>query len=226
MNKKEVIILQHVSNENAGTILDHLIAKHTPYRVLCLYEKECVLPGIGSIKSVISLGGPMNVYEEDKYPFLKQEDTFIKNIVQNEIPFLGICLGAQLLAKALNARVYKANKPEIGWSDVVLTEKAKQDALLGHVSDEKLHVLQWHEDTFDLPEGATHLASSADVYNQAYCTKGLFYGFQFHIEVNRSMLTEWFRNNPDLSQILSTYNAYSKKLNQTADQLYSRFFSL
>ena len=147
MNKKEVIILQHVSNEHAGTILDYLTTEKTPYRVLRLYEKNSALPDADSVRCVISMGGPMNVYEEDKYPFLRQEDAFIKSIVQHKIPFLGICLGAQLLAKALNARVYKANKPEIGWSNVVLTRKAGQDALLGRIS-EKLRVLQRHEGTF------------------------------------------------------------------------------
>ena len=109
---------------------------------------------------------------------------------------------------------------------MVLTKAAERDALLGHVSGEKLRVLQWHEDTFDLPEGAVHLASSSGVHNQAYRYKDFCYGFQFHVEVNRPLLAEWFQNNRGLVKILSDYDAYSKKLSQITAQIYDNFFSL
>ena len=225
MSDKTVLILQHVPNENAGTILDYLKSRSIPHRAIPLYEKDAVLPESNSVGAVIVMGGPMNVYEEDKHPFLKREDAFIKKVIQQRIPYLGVCLGAQLLAKAMGARVYKASTPEMGWGDVALTPQAAQDELFGQVQGKKLRVLQWHEDTFDLPKGAVLLASSKEVPHQAYCCDGLFYGFQFHVEANRPMLEDWFKNRSDLDDILIEFDGYSKKLTQITDRIYSSFFT-
>src|SRR3989338_632456 len=185
---KTTIILQHVPNENAGTILAFLKEKKMPYVTVHLYEKNYVFPSLDSVRSVIVMGGPMNAYAEDKYPFLREENNFIKEVIKNGIPYLGICLGAQLLAKALDAKVYKGVQPEIGWDTVDLTDEAVTCRLFQGLEQRKsLKVLQWHEDTFDLPQGSVHLAYSRIVPNQAFCYKNLFYGLQFHIEVNRAM---------------------------------------
>jgi GMP synthase (glutamine-hydrolysing) len=136
------------------------------------------------------LGGPMNVYEEDKFPFLKAENSFLKEIVAKEIPFLGICLGGQLLAKACGAQVSKSSEKEVGWGTVKLTSAAKQDELFRNLPH-KLPVYQWHEDTFALPEGAVHLASSEGCPHQAFRIGNDAYGLQFHSEVTSDMEREW-----------------------------------
>ncbi len=223
---KEVLILEHVSTEKAGTILPFLREHGVPYREIPLYEKETRLPSVDSARAVIVMGGPMNVNEEERHPFLEAEDAFLKEAIEKNVPILGICLGAQLLAKALGARVYKAERPEIGWDDVRLTEDASADRFLGVVRSESLKVLQWHEDTFDLPKESTLLGSSAAVPNQAFRHKGLFYGLQFHVEVDRLMLEGWFEKHVDRARILAEYDAYRPDLERITERLYGAFLRL
>jgi GMP synthase (glutamine-hydrolysing) len=136
------------------------------------------------------MGGPMNVYEEERYPFLKREDLFIKEAIQRGKPVLGICLGSQLIAKALGARVFKAPAKEIGWFDVSLTEEGSRD-LLFRAFPEFFPVFQWHEDTFDIPRGAKLLATSDSVPHQVFRYAENAYGLQFHLEVTEVMVREW-----------------------------------
>ena len=222
---KEILILEHVPNEKAGTILDFLRARKIPFHEIPLYRNDYSFPDLDSVHAVVAMGGPMNVYEEDKFPFLIEENDFIRRVVKAGIPYLGVCLGAQLLAKALGARVYKARQPEVGWGDIHFSPAAKKDKLFGSLASQGLRVLQWHEDTFDLPENAVHLASSAVVPNQAYCVDGLFYGFQFHVEASRAMLEDWFKERPDLEPILSEFDIYKEELNKITDKIYRNFFS-
>ncbi len=226
MGAKEVVILQHVASENAGTILDHLKHAKIPFRSVELFKKSYTLPELENIRALVVMGGPMNVYEEDQYPFLKEEDRYIRNALKKGVPYFGVCLGSQLLAKALDTKVYKAAREELGWDHVALTPSASSDRLLGPLGLKKLKVLQWHGDTFDLPIGAVHLASSAIVPHQAYSVEGRFYGFQFHIEVDRRMLEEWFKDRKDLSNILSEYDAYKDELGRLTEKIYTSFFSL
>lgn len=232
---KKVYILEHVPSEKAGTILDFLKKKRIPYQEVQLFRghvpkgtcpRTFKFPDIEKARALIVMGGPMNVYEEAKYPFLKAENKYIQEAILRGIPYLGICLGSQLLAKALGAKVYKAKKEEIGWDAVDLTSRVKDDPFFKGYSGKKLKVLQWHGDTFDLPHGAVRLATNPVVPNQAYCVAGLFYGLQFHVEVNRPMLETWFKKHLDLKQILSEYDRYKPKLKTITERLYRNFFSL
>lgn len=191
-----------------------------------LYAGESLPQNFNSVRAVISMGGPMNVYEEEKYPFLKDENYFIQKTVQAKVPFLGICLGAQLLAKALGARVHKATEPEIGWCTIDLTTQGAKDTLFAGLKENRLRVLQWHEDTFDLPKGSVLLASTVAVLHQAYAAQGLFYGFQFHVEVNRPILENWFKDHELKDRMLSEYDFYRNKLDDMAKALYRNFFQL
>ncbi|MCE2453800.1 MAG: type 1 glutamine amidotransferase [Nitrospinae bacterium] len=117
-------------------------------------------------KAVVVLGGPMGVYEAEKYPWLADELRFLGGAIRAGVPVYGLCLGAQLMAAALDARVYPGEgKKEIGWFPVDLTPEAQGDPLLGD-EEASFPVFQWHGDTFDIPEGAVHLASSARYPNQ------------------------------------------------------------
>jgi GMP synthase (glutamine-hydrolysing) len=226
MGSKEVLILQHVANENAGTILDFLKREKIPYRQVRLFEPGYELPPHSSVRALVVMGGPMNVYEEVLHPFLAEEDRYIREALRRGIPYLGVCLGSQLLAKALDAKVYKAEQEEIGWDDVKLERGAASDALLGPLGLEKLKVLQWHGDTFDLPKGAVHLASSGPVPNQAYSVDGRSWGLQFHVEVDRAMIEDWFKKREDLPKMLAEYDSYRQRLEALTDKMYRAFFSL
>jgi len=221
----KVFILKHVANEDAGTILDFLKKEKIPYAGVNLYAGE-VLPVLDRIRALVIMGGPMNVYEEEKYPFLKEETVFLNKAIGAKIPCLGICLGSQLLAKSLGKRVYKASQPEIGWSEVLLTQEARNDEIFSSLGRERLKVLQWHEDTFDLPDGAVHLASSAIVKNQAFRFGDRVYGLQFHVEVNKVMLEDWFKKSPELPKILAEYESYRQKLDSLTEAFYGKFFEI
>jgi len=184
-----VLIIKHVDIEGPGLIEHCLKQKAVPHRIICLETGE-PLPGPSGFTHIVLLGGPMNVYEEDRYPFLKSEDLFIKEAIQRGKHVLGICLGAQLIAKALGARVTKSPVKEIGWSEVSLTEEGLKDPLFSALP-KAFPVFQWHEDTFEIPRWGTLLATSPDVPNQAFQYGDNAYGLQFHLEVTMDMIREW-----------------------------------
>lgn len=187
---KEILIIKHIDIEGPGTIGEFLQNTSWCIRTLDLSKDRLSPQPLENIEAIISLGGPMNVYEEDKYPFLKEEDAFLKMALKEEVPILGICLGAQLLAKALGARVIKTSVPEIGWHKITLTADGEEDALFEGLSGE-LDVFQWHEDTFDIPAGAALLAASDSCQNQAFKWGKNAYGLQFHVEVTPEMVESW-----------------------------------
>ena len=186
-----VLIVKHIEIEGPGLIEDCLINGKIPYRVLNL-EIHPRFPGMDDFTHIILLGGPMNVYEEDRYPFLKPEDLFIKEAVQRGKRILGICLGAQLIAKALRAKVYKAAVKEIGWYDISVTGEGAKDPLFSFLP-KSFPAFQWHGDTFDLPPAGKLLAASSPVRNQAFRYGENAYGLQFHLEVVEGMIQEWMK---------------------------------
>lgn len=218
-----VFILKHVPNEGAGTISDYLSQNKIPFVNANLYEGDG-LPEAVDVRCAVIMGGPMNVYEEEKHPFLKEEDVFIRRLLDKNIPVLGICLGSQLIAKASGAKVMRAPVEEIGWDTVHLTAQALKDPLFSRVDGPALKVLQWHGDTFELPKNAVLLAESPAVKHQAYRLKDNVYGLQFHLEIDRPMLENWFKNREDRDLILKEYEAYKPKLAKITNHIYSNFF--
>jgi GMP synthase-like glutamine amidotransferase len=132
----------------------------------------------------------MNVDDVDRYPYLADEVQWIQTAVASGMPVLGICLGSQLLAKALGARVYPNGTKEIGWYSIELTPAAADDILFGACQPTET-VFQWHGDTFDLPAGAVLMASSAACRHQAFRFGRSAYGLQFHLEVSAEMIESW-----------------------------------
>lgn len=130
----------------------------------------------------------MNVYDDGKHPFLADETAFLREAMRAGVPVLGICLGAQLVARASGARIYRAPLGETGWGTVSLTRAGREDPVTGSLP-EVLPVLQWHEDTFGLPEQGVLLASSTACPHQAFRV-GKAWGLQFHVEVERGMLAD------------------------------------
>ena len=186
-----VLIVKHVDSEGPGSIEVHLEKEKVPCQILNL-ERSNHFPKLDDLTHIILLGGPMNVYEEDQYPFLRQEDLFIKEAIQRGKRILGICLGAQLIAKALRAKVYKAPVKEIGWYDLSLTEEGRADPLFSRFP-RTFSAFQWHGDTFDLPNAGKRIVTSSPVPNQAFRYGENAYGLQFHPEVTEELIEQWMK---------------------------------
>lgn len=184
-----ILILKHIGIEGPGTLGDFLEQNNWQTKTIELENGEA-LPSLDDCEAIISLGGPMNVYEEEKYHFLKDEDKFFKKAINKEIPILGICLGAQILAKACGAKVKKAPSQEVGWYKVDLTDKGRADSLFDDCASE-LTVFQWHEDTFEAPKESLLLAESNSCPNQAFKVGRCAYGLQFHVEVTAQIIESW-----------------------------------
>lgn len=186
----KILVFQHVAHEILGT-LDPLL-RGAGFRIKYVnFERyPDAEPSLEGYEGLIVLGGPMNVGEVEEYPFLETEVRLIKEAIERDFPILGVCLGSQLLAKALGSRVTKNSEKEIGWYDVSPSEEGMSDTLLSHFSGVE-KIFQWHGDTFELPDGAVRLASSPLCRNQAFRLEDKIYGFQFHLEVDEPMIERW-----------------------------------
>lgn len=211
-------------------MVDLLAENNWTWKTIHAYQRDHVFSNLLDADLIIILGGPMSIYDEACPSFIKDEIDFIHQALIKEIPMLGICLGAQLIAAAAGARVYHAKQPEIGWYKVGLTEKGTQDPLFKE-SPNLFPVFQWHQDTFDIPVGAIHLVSSEPVCNQAFRIGDLVYGLQFHLEVTREMIQNWLRDDNELSRagiskhkILMGMDIYLPQGQSLAKSFFNRFF--
>lgn len=191
---KKILMLKHINIEGGGTIEDYLKLKGWKIDIRELQDGDA-LPSKLDYDAIVILGGPMNVYEEDKYPFLKDEDKLIKEAIKKNMPTLGICLGAQLIVKAGGAKVTKnivrqVHQKEIGWYKITLTDAGKKDPVFKGLGED-FDVFQWHGDTFGIPENGTLLANAELCTNQALRVGKNIYGLQFHMEVTEDMIYEW-----------------------------------
>ena len=185
-----ILVFQHVTAEPLGT-LDPLIRRRGHRVKFVNFERDPgARPGLDRYRGLIVLGGPMNVEDRDSRPHLQTEIDVIGDAIAQGKPVLGICLGAQLLAHALGARIQRHRCSEIGWYDVATTDHGRDDPVLAPLGA-ALPVFQWHGYTFDLPAGAVHLARTATCENQAFRHGTNAYGFQFHLEVNKPLIERW-----------------------------------
>ena len=178
----EVCVLRHVACEGIGTIADALRDRAIGWREICTHDGDAVPVEIGDASGLIVMGGPMGVYDTDRYPFLRDEMHLIKDALRREVPVLGICLGSQLLASVLGATVRGGKQKEIGWYPVSLTDVAAVDGLWKGMGPSFM-AFHWHGDVFDLPRGAIPLASSDLTECQAFRHGAHAYGLLFHMEV-------------------------------------------
>lgn len=219
-----VLIIMHDPAEGAGTLEEYLTAKKVSTRTIKLFNRERLPLNGAGLDGVISMGGPMNVYDEANYPFLKEEAEFLRQILTLGIPVLGICLGAQMIAKAGGAAITKASQKELGWNKVSLTEAALDDPLFRGLP-KQLSVFQWHEDTFALPVESELLATSSVCYHQAFRYRHA-YGLQFHIEVTPQMLAAWFDASPEGKVMADSMNEIECAYVKQAFRIYRNFLEL
>ena len=221
---------QHVPFEGLGNIEDWISAKRHSLSSTRFYNKE-VPPNLDDIDWLIVMGGPMGAYDENVYPWLAAEKRFIGQAINRGLKVLGICLGAQLIAAALGAKVYPNAHKEIGWFPINITEEGHTSALFRGLPAEIL-VFHWHGDTFDLPSGAKHLAETIACKNQAFSYKNHVLALQFHLDVKKDNIEEWMQNGTnelvvapyiqDTKQMLAQDNQFTvieKYMRQILDNL-------
>jgi len=223
-----VLILQNVTSGGPGTMADHLASANASFTIIDLEQGQS-FPDVHSYSHVVIMGGPMAVYEMDRTSYLRDEALFIEKAVRAHKQVLGVCLGAQMLAHILGARVYPGGAKEIGWYDVALTEEGMHDGCMAGLAvdgGKTAQVFQWHGDTFDLPQGAVRLASSELFPNQAFRYSDRVYALQFHIEVTPGIVGRWLKSEKGIDLPLidkrtqEIYGPYRKR----AEGFYRRFF--
>jgi GMP synthase (glutamine-hydrolysing) len=183
------LVLQHISCEPPGAFEDVLLERGATIHRVELDEGD-PLPDWREFDLIVAMGGPMSVNDEDEHPWLVAEKRLIREAVEAGVGYWGACLGVQLLAASLGARVYAGPTPEVGVLGVTLTDEGTDDPVFAGLPRE-LPTLQWHGDTFDLPGGAVRLAESPAYPNQAFRYGRAAYGVQFHVEVTPEMAREW-----------------------------------
>jgi GMP synthase (glutamine-hydrolysing) len=182
------LVLQHIACEPPGVFEDVLRERQAELHRVELDEGDR-LPDWREFDAIVAMGGPMSATDDDELPWLAGEKRLIAEAVAADTPFWGVCLGVQLLAASLGARVYAGPKPEVGLLPVTLTPEGRSDRVFSALPSEVV-TLQWHGDTFDLPEGSVRLAGSPAYPNQAFRVRRA-YGVQFHLEVSGEMAAEW-----------------------------------
>jgi GMP synthase (glutamine-hydrolysing) len=198
---KTAVVLQHTPSEGPGRLADLLAARDIRCDVLPIYRKGVTVPAsLGDDQLLISMGGPMSVADAERpgFRYLADELALLRGLVARDAPVLGICLGSQMLAAAAGARVYPNTRPgpdgapvparEVGWGPVDFV--APDEPALAGLAAREL-VLHWHGDTFDLPPGAVHLASTPVCRHQAFRLGRRQFGLQFHCELGRDAVADW-----------------------------------
>jgi GMP synthase-like glutamine amidotransferase len=224
-------VFQNEECEHLGVFSKILNENNISYQYIKLYEEE-EIPNLNDYSAIIILGGPMNVYEERKYPFLKKENSSIKEALKINKPMLGICLGAQIIARAAGAKVYPAKRKEIGWFTLNLTTGGIENDVFRGL-ERQFTVFQWHGDTFDIPSGSIKLAKSNLFPNQAFSIGKTIYALQFHLEVTKKMILEWvnryedelvtLKEEVDPDKMLKSSEHHIQPLNNHAFLLFSNF---
>lgn len=228
----KVLVLQHIACEPPAAYEDELLARDAEI-VRVMVDRGDALPELDGFAGVIAMGGPMGAYEDDRLPWLAHEKQLIRSAFEAGVPVWGVCLGAQLLAASLGAKVAPGAEPEIGVLPVHRRPEADADPVFS-VLPKRFLALQWHGDTFALPEGGVLLASSDAYENQAFAV-GPAYGLQFHIEIGAELAREWghvpayadslerIMGKGALRRLLAEVQSHEDSMRQLARELFARW---
>jgi GMP synthase-like glutamine amidotransferase len=228
---RTLYVLQHVPYEHPGTILDWARERTLSVQVIKLYDgKSC--PVVSTSDLLLVMGGPMGVFDDDDYPWMRDEKQVIKDATRYNVPTLGICLGAQLIAHVLGADVRRNLYQEIGFFPITLTLAAVNDALF-HQVPKIFTPFHWHGDTFMIPAGAVRIAGNDACMNQGFIGPGNVMGLQFHLEADKRLIGEWTNRLPqtaepphvqNIDQILTAACRQSAQNTLILHTLLDRFF--
>ena len=229
----EVLILQHAACEHAGNIAAALRRANRRSAIIELFAGQSVPDGIDSYTGLIVMGGPMSVYEAEEFPFIRDELGLITQALQRNKPILGVCLGSQMLAAALGAKVYPGVKKEIGWYEVSRLPGAGGDALFDALPDSFM-AMHWHGDIFNLPAGAVPLLRSDLTPVQAFRFGSNAYGLLCHLELTYPQIDRMAQEfDVELEQagiaghdILRQWPAFGASLERLGGELFSRWVAL
>ena len=228
---KPILIIQNCKIESPGTIRNYLNEHSLPYQIIHTYNNHD-FPPIDSISSVINLGCPHSASTYESVPYLKNLYAFVAQIVRANKPYLGICFGAQILARVLGAQVTKNDKMEIGTYEVTLTDKGKSDSIFAGITS-PFNVFHWHGDTFKIPFGAELLATGVDCINQAFRQNNMI-GIQFHFEADIKEVPTWcdaYADELELigktkEQIISEYKLHFETIKSNNSKFIENFLNV
>ena len=232
----DVLVLQHIACEPPGEYEAVLRELGANLHRVELDEGD-PLPRLGAFDAIVAMGGPMSVNDDADLPWLTAEKRLIGEAVRAGVPYFGACLGVQLLAASLGARVYAGPEPEVGVLPVTLTADGAADPIFAGLPP-SFPTLQWHGDTFDLPAGATLLASSPACPHQAFRFGRLAYGVQFHVEVLPAMAREWAQvpeyvgyadrvlGDGGMERLLAEFDAAEAGMRSTGRSMFARWAEL
>ncbi|AJE04006.1 type 1 glutamine amidotransferase [Geobacter pickeringii] len=223
-----IAVIQNDPEVPAGTYAEQLEGEKIPFRLVKMYAGD-VVPAVGDLRAAVVLGGAMGVHDTARHPFLLDVTRFVGGAVERGLPFLGICLGGQLLADALGAAVTSGAHGEKGTLPVVLTPAGEADPLFAGISREFL-TFQWHDDTFAVPPGGTLLASSPACPHQAFRVGNAAYGLQFHPEVTPAIVDTWARwdhgTAPLAERFLADFEAGAPSYRPASQRLFANFLRI
>jgi GMP synthase (glutamine-hydrolysing) len=234
---RKLLVIQHVAHEILGTLNPLLKRANFRIRYVNFGRHPDAHPSLDGYHGLVVLGGPMSVYEDRRFTHLITEMKLIEDALQRNLPVLGICLGAQLIAKTLGADVYPSKQKEIGWYDLHITAETAPESILKSLGATEI-VFQWHGDTFDIPAGAIHLAASPLCINQAFSYGDKVYGLQFHLEVDEAMILRWLKlpeNQQEIARLAGDVNPdqiqgatarHIRRLHELSDQTFCEFIAL
>lgn len=223
---RKVLAVRHIPFEHPGLIARSLAADGMACEYADLYDGASA--SLEAVSGLILMGGPMSA--NDDFPYLRRELDLIGEAIARNLPVLGVCLGAQLIAKALGARVYANPVKEIGWYPIQWSEAAARDPLHRGLAGRDT-VFHWHGETFELPAGAERLASSEACRNQAFRVGSNIYGLQYHLEVTPEMIADWLgqdANCGDARELASPVDPYANavRLEELAAQVFGGWSAL